>query len=507
MNRIKLENMVTKAFNIASIGLFVLLFLLSITETWVNEWDLVSERVFPIKDSVLINVLWIVSILVLVSLFYRVDKRKKSFISIDVMAIFFTVIVLIGGIVWVVVCNAGIQADQQLVYNYAKSFNSGDFSGLEKGNYLGIYPQQLGLVTIIRALLSLSGGIINSYRGFQFLNAIMAAVAYYSGYRIVKNLGGGNSMTEILYLLLMLFCVPLYTYIPFVYGEMGSTALVMLVAWMLLDILKKLSWTKLIIMTVAMCMAILYRENTLIFLIGFLIVATIKLACKPGKQSMAIVCSLLVGFLLSRLFIYCIYAEHIPEESHGMPAILHITMGTNDDSAAAGWHNWNNQTVFMEAEYDVAAATEIAKKDLNLFFQKCKKNPSYAIDFYYRKFSSQWNTPMYQSMASTNVFNGGPNKVVTNIYFGILRKPIEGMMNVYQLWVYGAILGMLFLSRKKWLTIENYLLLIGVFGGFLFTLIWEAKARYVFPYFMVMIPYAAVGICQCAKYLNDRWKK
>lgn len=507
MNRTQLENIAVKSFNILVIVLFGILFWLSFTETWVNDWDLVSEQVFPIKDSVLINILGIVTILVLVSLFYQVAKRRKCSISVDAIAIFFTVMVLIFGIVWVVVSNAGIQADQLLVYNYAQSFNKGDFSGLQKGNYLGMYPQQLGLITIIRALLNLPGGLINSYRGFQFLNALMSAVAYYSGYRIVKNISKDNSLAETLYLLLMTLCVPLYGYIPFVYGEVGSTALVMFVAWMLLDILNQFSWMKMVFMTGAMCVAILYRENTLIFFIGFLIVAVIKLVSKPGNQGTSIVCSLLVAFLLSRLIIYCTYAEHIPEDSHGMPAILHITMGTNDDSAAAGWHNWYNQTVFRESDYDVAIATEIAKKDLDIFFQKCKKSPSYAVDFYYRKLSSQWNAPMYQCMAMTNVFNGGPNNVVTNIYYGDFRKPIEGMMNLYQLVVYGAILGLLFLSRKKWMAIENYLLLIGVFGGFLFTLIWEAKARYVFPYFVVMVPYAAVGICQCVKCLNGRWKK
>ena len=37
------------------------------------------------------------------------------------------------------------------------------------------------------------------------------------------------------------------------------------------------------------------------------------------------------------------------------------------------------------------------------------------------------------------------------------------------------------------------MLLIAVLGGFFFSVIWEAKARYVFPYFMMMLPYAAMG--------------
>jgi hypothetical protein len=69
-------------------------------------------------------------------------------------------------------------------------------------------------------------------------------------------------------------------------------------------------------------------------------------------------------------------------------------------------------------------------------------------------------------------------------------------MNIYQLLIYGGVVLTLILMRKKWIKIENYVLLIGVYGGFLFSLIWEAKSRYILPYFIMMIPYAAIGITE-----------
>ena len=66
---------------------------------------------------------------------------------------------------------------------------------------------------------------------------------------------------------------------------------------------------------------------------------------------------------------------------------------------------------------------------------------------------------------------------------------------------------MLFIVHKRWSNIENYLLLIGVFGGFLFTLIWEAKTRYAFPYYILMIPYAAIGIDLLLKKINETISK
>lgn len=67
-------------------------------------------------------------------------------------------------------------------------------------------------------------------------------------------------------------------------------------------------------------------------------------------------------------------------------------------------------------------------------------------------------------------------------------------MNIYQLLVYGAVLFLLSVKRKEWRQIDRYILLVGIFGGFLFSILWEAKTRYVFPYFLMVLPYAAVGI-------------
>lgn len=47
---------------------------------------------------------------------------------------------------------------------------------------------------------------------------------------------------------------------------------------------------------------------------------------------------------------------------------------------------------------------------------------------------------------------------------------------------------------------ENFLLIVTVFGGFLFHIFWEAKSQYVFPYFLLIFPYSVQGW----EYLADR---
>ena len=75
------------------------------------------------------------------------------------------------------------------------------------------------------------------------------------------------------------------------------------------------------------------------------------------------------------------------------------------------------------------------------------------------------------------------------------------------LMAYGGVLAFLAAGLKKRLPLENCLLLVAVLGGFLFSVLWEAKARYIFPYFILMLPCTAAGIAAAAAAFRRRGGK
>ena len=77
-------------------------------------------------------------------------------------------------------------------------------------------------------------------------------------------------------------------------------------------------------------------------------------------------------------------------------------------------------------------------------------------------------------------------------------------MKVFQLTLYSAILFLLIARRRDEGSIEKHVLLIAVVGGFLFSLIWEAKTRYIFPYLLMQLPYMAVGVNEILKIMEAR---
>ena len=54
---------------------------------------------------------------------------------------------------------------------------------------------------------------------------------------------------------------------------------------------------------------------------------------------------------------------------------------------------------------------------------------------------------------------------------------------------------------------ENWILLIAIVGGFLFSIIWEAMSRYVLPYAVYTIPLAAIGMETLQKWLRQLLQK
>ncbi len=97
------------------------------------------------------------------------------------------------------------------------------------------------------------------------------------------------------------------------------------------------------------------------------------------------------------------------------------------------------------------------------------------------------------------------SRLVNSIYLGKGNRLLCLFMDSYQLLVYGMGLALLVLTRKEKYPLEWYLLLTVILGGVLFHTIWEAKSRYVLPYFVMMLPLAAAGLALVSGILEN-WR-
>lgn len=125
-----------------------------------------------------------------------------------------------------------------------------------------------------------------------------------------------------------------------------------------------------------------------------------------------------------------------------------------------------------------------------------RSDPLYAGWFYGEKFVSQWNDPSYECFAMTHTNGWKRCGVVNSMFVGKLNTLMIWFMNQYQSLIFmGVFLWLIYgFWRKK--ELEDRILLIFILGGFFFHMIWEAKGRYILPYFVAMLPMAAVGLSE-----------
>lgn len=469
--------------------------------------SLIFTRYFVADYSIekpYVKIAWFPLILLGAALLGRVIYRIACCISEDavrgkrqVRCLLLIVLIwcLLFGAVWVLLAASTPVADQYMVATSAERFAQGNYGRLEYGKYLYYYPFQVGLTAWEELNFRLFG--LHNYTALQLGNVFAILGTVYAGYRIVSLLFDKRRV-EACYLLLMACCFPLLIFSAYIYGDVLSIFLSMLVLWQTLRMVKTEKKSAVLWMVPAAAAAVALRSNSLIVLIAVCCVLGVKAI--TGKKWIYLLCVLLlgVGAFAGKKAIYQYYeAKSGTVINDGMPSVLWIAMGMQEGDLEAGWYNGYSIYIYQDTcLYDGPTAKALGIAEIKARVKVFLKDPLYAADFYSRKFTSQWNDPTYGCFIMTYAADQGRSDLGESLYTGTPKAVLEKFMDSYQLVIYGAVLFLLVYRRKEKRELEWYVLLIAVIGGVLFHELWEAKSRYVLPYFIMMIPMAAAGLME-----------
>lgn len=434
---------------------------------------------------------------------------------------------IVLGCILIVFNRTAPMSDGMSVYSIAEALAEGNTSVIHPtDSYLSYYPHQIGLTAFFELIIRIWKLLPFSVPAYHFIKCIyvgLVCVIICLQEQIVHLLWK-NERTDCIYLLLISTNLPFIMYGSFVYGEIPSFAAASAGFCFLLKLLaagrnaessekgRKLFYA---VFTIAgFSLSIMLRKNNLILLIAALIV--IFLEWFRSRRHKLLVLGLLCaacGLSILPLVQRGYELRAGCKLSSGVTATSYLAMGMQESDRECGWYNGFNFITYQNAGLDSSLANEISRQAISERLQTFRENPGYAAEFYLHKHLSQWADGSYDCLRSTLSVFGGRHRFFVSLYDGTLGKYFIGYCNLYQNVLYLGVLIYFCVSAKRGQKKETspslapYLGFIAVLGGFLFHILWEANSRYIFLYSLLLLPYAAQGICTFLQYIRILLKR
>lgn len=489
------------ALKVVEVLSFLLFGCIVITEAFSSVWleNGYGQKLILAKDHVFLNLL--VAVLTFFSMKFIADwmLKKNQDRRIRILLIGTVCYAFSLSLIWAAFSKCFPTADQASVYYGAKHFAADYYGDLAyKNSYFSCYPHQMGLALYQEILFRIFH--TESFHLLQGINAVCNGIIVWTLYRIVK-IVFHSKRTEIYVLLLSILCFPLFWYTPFVYGELPSLAFAFLGVWFLLESTRKeknILW--IILSLIAFYLASLVRKNTLILVIAVFLTLTVWIIRE--KRYWYILYELI-------FLVICTMAIPVTVKSYefrsgkqlndGEPWISFVVMGLQEkEGMPPGWYNGYNFTTYAyDSDYDQKKAISISQSDLREREQYFAEHPKETGRFFFDKFRAEWLNTGFSCFDFTAGKYYDRHPVVESFFSGKAFYVMRFVMDKYQFYIFLFafiyVFANLFWKNQKQ-SILDYIFLVTILGGAVFYLVWEGNGRYVFPYFVMALPYAAAGM-------------
>lgn len=447
-------------------------------------------------------------------------------------------------------------ADSQMTMSIAKKFAIGDMSifndsinGLAVSDmkvgtqYFVFYPFQSGIISFFTLLFRAFGD--KAPLAIQIAN-IVSNVGSIVMLSLVGFLATDNDKVKIAIPIVLGMCIPSLLYSSFLYGnQIGfffATVFIAMNAYALngdMPMPKKVALV--LLSAIPMSLMMIIKSTFIVIAMAIAIVWIIELLLHFGVKNAVCLVSFIVAIVLSNA------AGKLPQSyfenalgysfGQGMPKTAWIAIGLQDDSVLGsnmpGWWNAGALKRQNDTGNDYEKQADGAAEDIKTELWKMLHDPAYTAWFFGKKLGSEWLAPDFQSRYFAGIdyenIDGNPeNRHQFNLterdYAIVDEKALSTeraidqaeelmpFMDGYQTLIYvGAFVSCLAIVKRNKnnrdciSTVQLLLPCIFIVGAAVYVL-WEAKAQYLLPFFMCLIPVAAPGIFSIVDKIIEKGK-
>lgn len=502
------ETTCAKMMHIILLVMFTGLFVVGIAVTGVNL-SIYDEHVILSFNNPLYIALYLLAGWLLFKGLSIVYDRFLKDVNPFVFAAVAAVILYALAVLWIFSARALPQSDAEFLIGFAEAINLKEVGPGAMGpdDYLIYFPYQYGFVTFLRILMYIFGG--DNYIAFMCVTALSLPIIALSGTGIITEIAPEKfrGKSAFFFAVAAPLFLPLYFYSCFVYGDLPFAAMSLVCIYFALRAVRKPSVVSSVFFLLSCFINYLFKSNALIICVALIIYFFVKLFDKDKRKIATVLIVLtVIGTLGVKVTNKAMYDRLNPNGYDAIPMSASIAMGLNDDNGYAGWCNFYHQITFVENDYDAERTSEVSWGRVRYALTDYVKHPIKGISFLYRKINLQWNTPMFQSLAMINSHDEElQSPFAKHIYDDFKTQwNINSYLKAYQIFIYFIMASALWIKRKSKSTLGEYLPGIAIFGSFLFSVIWEAKTRYILPAFVMIIVCFAIALPIVQQSLEER---
>ena len=361
--------------------------------------------------------------------------------------------------------NDALQLDEIM-----QAFSRGDYSSLQEGGYLFVYPFQVTYVLIGQVLQALCGP--SNYLVYQLLNVVSILCNLYFLYQITWELFHDRRVCAVMQLLSM-GCWFYYVFATFIYADLWSFAVQSAAFLLEIRYLNRRRLRDIIGAGICISAATLLKTNCYVALIAMILIllmdavkAAVSAAAGTGASgnvaASGTACSgkaagnsagalILRAVLIGAMFVVLTKgaqsavnlgtarAAGIEKMPEGVPSAAYFAMGMEETEGKYGWYNGRNVGLFRDAGYDREQTVLDARETMKASIGEFQNSKRYLIRFYAGKFLSQWGDPTCVSMREmeeTRRHTGEHPKLVDSLIFGTGSRILQWGMNVTHSLIY-----------------------------------------------------------------------
>lgn len=438
--------------------------------------------------------------------------------------------------------------DSWMVSDFVDKAMSGGVESLFRGPYhtlfydarlyFSCYPFQATFFWLLYGLRLVFGEF--SFMAFQVLSALSTSLGVWALLSLTESLAPSAGARRVAWVLVAL-CLPMYWLSAFLYGNalgcgLALAFLAMQARAMGCDGRAAAAWCagSLVPLTAALCV----KATFVLFAIGA-VLAWLVLALMRRRAWGLVGCVAVVACVhaLSGLpFAALRAASGGYEFGEPLTTLNHIELGLRMGAgefyvsvdggvyeyAPGGWSNHAN-AVWQASGENADVQNAIAVHELASDVLDFATRPAYAARFFAVKLATEWADPTYQSLyylsMCGNASGSRANPADESTLLGAACARLTNLLDGYQTVTFASAFGLVAVACRRWGRCgepaaegdvpagegsrATLLLLAAVFfTGFGCYLLWEAKAVYVLPFAIAIVPLASAGLSAALRYTN-----